>query len=380
MVKVQTKKVVATKKTIKPKSVAQAKQTGLTSFVTLDSVISQSGDISLPEVSAKRFKYNLNFKVQEKILDEINYKSLNISLPEEPQLSVLSFGGGQDSTTILHLLVENKKFRKKYAPNDLVVIMSDTGNEHPSTYQHVDKMMKYAKKNDIEFVLITPEMNYHSDKWQGLKEFYRRTNTVGSKAFRKTCTDNLKLKPIYRYLEDYIHEKYELDEKGRKKAYYEYSEKHGKILMMVGIAKREEKRIADKDDKNIPKWKKQSVQVSYPLVDMNIDRMVAQTYIKSIGQTIPLPSNCMICPYLSKAELVWLEKFYPSEYNEWVKLEKNKIDKYSDIIEPEKNLGVWGKKRLPEVLEEAKRETVNMTDEELFDYKMSHGHCVMSKY
>ena len=228
--------------------------------------------------------------------------------------------------------------------------------------------------------MITPEINYHSDNWQGLKEFYRRTNTVGSKAFRKTCTDNLKLKPIYRYLEDYIHEKYELDEKGRKKAYYEYSEKHGKILMMVGIAKGEEKRIADKDDKNIPKWKKQSVQVSYPLVDMNIDRMVAQTYIKSIGQTIPLPSNCMICPYLSKAELVWLEKFYPSEYNEWVKLEKNKIDKYSDIIEPEKNLGVWGKKRLPEVLEEAKRETVNMTDEELFDYKMSHGHCVMSKY
>ncbi len=469
MVKVQTKKIVATKKAIRPKSVVKGKQTGLTTFIALDSVTTPGKNITLPEASIKVSKYNKQFKVQQKILDEIDFASLKNPLPEKHQLTVLSFGGGQDSTTILHLLVEEPAFRKKYAPNDLLLIMSDTGNEHPSTYQHVDRMMRYAKKNNIEFTLLTPDKAYHSDKWQDLKSFYRRTNTVGSKGgFKKTCTDNLKLQPIYKYLEDYIHEKYDLDKKGGKRAFNEYAEKHGKILMMIGISKGEESRrikytekfyqskglkisieglskekikIKERDEKRKlsknkwllkearpikdpegkfliipvnsdypkdqphepkeltfdgkfpePLWKKNSLTVQYPLIDMGIDRFAAQTYISSIGETIPLPSNCMICPYLSDSELVWLEKFYPEEYKDWVEIEANKIEKYKDDLEPKKNLGVsgavkkdnktgiWAAERLPQVLERAKKKTCDMTDEELFEYKMTHGHCVASQY
>ena len=46
----------------------------------------------------------------------------------------------------------------------------------------------------------------------------------------------------------------------------------------------------------------------------------------------------------------------------------------------DRNLGVWGKKTLPEVLQKAVEKFGHMSPGELDEYKMSHGHCVMSKY
>lgn len=43
-------------------------------------------------------------------------------------------------------------------------------------------------------------------------------------------------------------------------------------------------------------------------------------------------------------------------------------------------MGVWGTKTLPEVLETAISKYGHFSDDELNDYKMSHGHCVKSKY
>ncbi len=321
--------------------------------------------------------YSANFTLNLDIISNINLGSLSKLPLFTSELTVLSFGAGQDTTTILLLLIYNKEFRNKYAPKNLVVIFSDTGNEHPSTYFHIKKMEKVAEENGIEFIVISNDKGFHSENWMDLKSFYKRTNTVGSKAFRKTCTDNLKIKPIYRFLEEYIAKKYDLN-KGRKKAFKEFAEKHGKILMIIGITKGEESRVAKKSDKD-PKWKKLSIEMSYPLIEVGMDRLICQSYIRSLNYIIPMPSNCMICPYLSEIELVWLFKFYPEEYYDWIEFEKAKIDKYS-YLEPEKNLGVWGKKLLPTVLEKALNKYGHLTEEELFDYKMSHGHCVKSKY
>ena len=39
-----------------------------------------------------------------------------------------------------------------------------------------------------------------------------------------------------------------------------------------------------------------------------------------------------------------------------------------------------GEKLLPEIIKEAMLEFGHWTDDQLNDYKMSHGHCVKSKY
>ena len=120
---------------------------------------------------------------------------------QKPEITVLSFGGGQDSTSILYLLIHDPDFRAKYAPGKLIAIFSDTMDEHPQTYSHIEKTKIVCESHSIPFFHIHPDQGHHG--WEGLRQFYRRTNTVGSKCFMKTCTCNLKLVPIYKSEREY---------------------------------------------------------------------------------------------------------------------------------------------------------------------------------
>lgn len=300
------------------------------------------------------------------------------------KLAVLSLGGGQDSTAILYKLMYDADFRETYASEDLLVIMSDTGNEHPETYSHIQFLEILCEEYGIDFIFISSDLGFHTESWQDLVSFYKRTSTCGSKAFMKSCTDNLKIKPIYKCLEDYLGTKYGIDT-GRKKGYYEFAEKFGKIRMMIGFGADESKRQASRD--NDPKWKAEVIEMSYPLIDIGWSRQDCQDYIKSLDFDVPLPSNCMLCPYIREIELIWLERFYPEVYYEWVEIEANKLEKYAEKLEAEgkQNHGVFPCRKgetitLPMVLEKAKAEYGDWNDEQLHEYKMSHGHCVSSKY
>lgn len=293
-----------------------------------------------------------------------------------PQLTVLSFGGGQDSTALLYLYAYDKRFRARYAPNDFLVVMAATGDEHASTDKHVAETIEFCKKNDIEFVHITPDMGYHGASWQDLRSFYKSKNAVGSKAFPKTCTDRLKIQPIYKFLEDWVSNKYGV-EKGRKKAFKEYAKIHGKINMLVGIAAGEEKRVAD-PSKEPAKWKRESINMVYPLVDLTMDRKACQKFIFNVGHTVPTPSNCILCPFISLQELLWLHRFDKESLNDWIEMEAAKIA--ANLHMEKRNVGVWGGiKLLPEMVQVAIKKFGDWSDEKLIDYKFSHGHC-MSKY
>lgn len=302
---------------------------------------------------------------------------------QEPQLTVLSFGGGQDSTTLLYLYAYDAEFRKAYAPNDFLVVMSDTGNEHDETYDHVQKIKNFCQMKEIPFVMITPEMGYHGNNWDTLTDQFEAKNTIGSKAYPKTCTDRLKIKPIYKFLEDWIADKYDLA-RGRKKAFKEFAKVYGKINMMIGIAKGEETRMQQGESGEV--WRDLSINTLYPLVDLGLDRQGCQDKIESYGHSIPMPSNCMFCPWLSEQELIWLDRFQPEKFAYWEELEANKIQ--ANLHKGDSNLGVWGKYNkaedrtftLRDALEKAKEKFGHWDDDRLNEYKMSHGHCVASKY
>lgn len=295
--------------------------------------------------------------------------------PAQP-LTVLSYGCGQDSWTLLCLYVFDAEFRERYAPGRFLVVMAETGDEHPATYRHLEYTKKFCRIHGIEFVHVTPEMGYHSGKWQSLRGFYRATNTIGSKAFPKTCTDKLKLQPIYKFLEAWLGENFGVTV-GRKKGFVQYAAMSGKVRVLIGIAKGEEKRMADPG--NEPQaWKRAAVVTEYPLVDLGLDRAGCQRYIRSVGQPVPYPSNCILCPFMGEVELLWLYRFMREDYEDWVLLERAKLE--TNVHMGDRNLGVWGKKTLPEKLDETLAKFGHMTDAQLEDYKFSHGHCVMSKY
>ena len=296
------------------------------------------------------------------------------------KLTMLSFGGGQDSTAILYKLIYDENFRNKYAPEDLIVVMADTGNEHGETYEHVNKMSRLCQVQKIPFFFLTGDMGYTSPSWsEGLVRFYEQKNAIGSKAFPKTCTDKLKITPIYNWLDEYLHRTYSTIKVGRKAAIKEFAQTHGKIRVLLGIAAKEEKRASANED-SPQKWMRESVDKQYPLIDLGWDRQACQDYIKlELGRVIPLPSNCILCPFMSYQELLYLYRRTPDWYYKWVELEANKV-KANSHVDPKRNLGVWGTKMLPEALKIAEEKHGHMTDAELREYKMSHGHCVTSKY
>lgn len=294
----------------------------------------------------------------------------------EDRVNVLSFGAGQESLAILYLYAFDSEFRRKYAPGKFMVMMSDTGDEHPSTYQTVEATQRFCEEQNIEFHFLTNDKGFHSKSWPSYREFLRRNNAIGSKAYPKSCTDNLKVQVLYRFLEHWCNEQLGTA-KTKKQAIVEYARRNGKIRMILGIAAGEERRMV-KDEDATQKWRRESIETVYPLVELGMDRAACQEYIRSIGKQVPYPSNCMLCPFMSEQELLYLYRHFPDDYKEFVELEAAKLKKHSHLP-PEKNLGVWGKKTLPEVLEEAKAKYGDWSEEQLHEYKMSHGHCVMSK-
>ncbi len=293
-------------------------------------------------------------------------------------LTILSFGGGQDSTAILYKLLYDEAFRAQYAPGRLAVVMADTGDEHPQTYNHVKFVEGLCSKAAVDFFLLTPDMGFHSEAWRDLRSTYRRTSTCGSKAFPKTCTDKLKIQPIYKWLGHYLHKQYGLSARGRyksKTSLYEFRELFGKIKVLLGIAAGEEGRRADPGSGE--KWMHRNIDRVYPLIDCGMDRKACQDYIMELGLPLPIPSNCLLCPFMSEIELLWLERHYPADYQDWVKIEATKLAANTHV---ERNLGVFGTRALPEVLADARKKYAHMTHDEIDEYKMSHGHCVKSKY
>lgn len=302
--------------------------------------------------------------------------AVTLSTPETRPLDVLSFGGGQDSTALLHLTLRNAAFHDRYLRGRPYILMSDTGDEHRETYDHVEEMRTLCAEYKVDFEFVTPDAGYHNPMWRSLTHYYRQKNAIGSKAYPKTCTDRLKLKVLYSRIETRIGELYGI-ETGRKRGLYEYARRFGKLRVMIGIAANEERRVStgEKD----PVYMKKCVEKVYPLIDLGLDRAGCQSLIRAYGQSVPPPSNCRRCPFKSRQELLMMSYDDPEGLDEWIELEENKVAANSHLP-LEKNLGVWGRKRLPQVLEEARQKYAHLTIDELRAHRMSHGHCITSKY
>lgn len=298
------------------------------------------------------------------------------------KLTVLSYGGGQDSHAMQRLLQNNSALRQMYAPHDFISVMSDTGDEHRETYSHIQSVQRHCQQIGHEFYFLTPDMGFHTQAWQSLEGHFRQYNNVMTKRFKKSCTDGLKIQPIYKFLNRYVSRLYGYPESGGKyggkSALVQFAQEHGKIRVLIGFTVDEQDRIAT--DKEISsKWMRLAIERAYPLVWMGWDRHKCQEYIASLGEKVPPPSNCEMCPFMTKIELLWLYRNRRAKFNKWASYERNKLTKFAHL--GKSNVGVFGsQKTLLEVVKEAEKQYGHMTDEEIAAYKFSHGHCVKSRY
>lgn len=317
--------------------------------------------------------------------------------PKGNKLCVLSFGAGQDSTVLLEKYLHDFEFRNEYAPNDFLVVMSDTGDEFDDTYQHVYRTQEKCIKAGVEFVFLTSDMGFHSESWLSLRHFYKTKSTTGSRAFPKTCTDRLKIQPIYRFLEHWLSKRYGV-QCNKKMGFREFAAQHGKIKMMIGISKGEEKRISN-PSKSTKRWYRDSIEPIYPLIELGMDRSACQEYLHSKNMRV-IPSNCKACPFASLEELEYLRRFHLADLMDWCSIEKAKLEKFKHLNKViatdssgksiltkdgkpkfiNKNYGVFGVTPLTVKIHEAKLKFADWSDERVKEYRYSHGHCVTTSY
>jgi hypothetical protein len=281
---------------------------------------------------------------------------------ENIALTVFSFGAGQESTYLLHKLLTDDAYYTKHVQGKLLVVGSDTGDEHPHTYENIERMHKLCYEKGVAFHWLPAGDEFHGETWPSLTDQYKANKAIGSAAYRQTCTDNLKVKVV-----------------DRKGAYHRFYKNHGAIRLILGFAKGEEKRTAN-GNKFDAVWKKKTVIRYYPLIIDGVDRQQCIDYNEA---TLPFkvwPSNCMRCFYQSDHEVLWLFRFYPAKFWEWVRIEKTKMTKYDKADPPVINLGVYGKITLVQKLNKAIKLYGHWTDDQLNEYKYSHGHCIKSRY
>jgi hypothetical protein len=313
---------------------------------------------------------------------------------KERKLTVLSFGAGQDSTALAVLFATDRDFRHRFAGGgDLIAVMSETGNEFPETLEHVDTMRGYFRRHGIPFFYLGTNDGYHTGTWrQGLEGFYDAHDAVGSKAFPKTCSVRLKTDPIGNFMEQLVAREYGVPNPGRKRSLYSFTEAHGRIGMVLGMAKGEEKRCAARaltlfplqEKHNEPLWLRHNYERLYPLVDLGVDRAAAQQIIAGKAPfPVPIPSNCMMCPFASDAEIAYVDRRFPEVTERWSRYEERKLAKNAHQA---RNLGVDGKiakngrtlTLRDDVLPRARAAFKGHTTRELARIRFSHGHSTAS--
>lgn len=313
------------------------------------------------------------------------------------QLTVLSFGGGQDSMALLLLYIHDPSFRARYAPGDFLVVMADTGDEHPHTYALIDKVKLLCAQHEIPFFFLHKSMGFHRASWPDLISPQLRDEGDEYKPTlvqlrTKTCTLQLKLDPIYKFVDQWINDHYGYGLKSHpgggclKQAIKRFHQENGEIHVLIGFAKGEESRrdkslkmearIREADEDTF--WK--AVVREFPLIDRGMGRPECQALIATHGFKV-YPSNCMRCPYMSPEELYWLFLHYPEKYDEWVLIEQRKIERFAGTA---KNHGVFNTKELiPDRLAKVQKKYAHMGRAELLaaldDWKMNHG-CTSGSY
>lgn len=304
--------------------------------------------------------------------------------------SVLSFGGGQDSAALLHLYLNDRNFRSTYAPGHFISVMSATGDEHPHTNAYVQEVSHLCGKHGLEFYHLTPDLGFHVPSWPDLitpqlrevDEAYQPTLVqLGT----KTCTLQLKLGPIYKFLDAYINKRlnygFTVQPSGgcQKQAIRRFGEEHGMIRMLIGFAAGEERRMENslkqeaQHHEGTSFWR--HIKRYFPLIDLGMDRAACQRFLYEASGYVPYPSNCMRCPYMSMEELLWLELHYPEKLAEWAFIEERKLRRFEGT---EKNHGVFNtKKTIKERLTEVRAKYEHLPRPELLkhldNWKMNHG-------
>lgn len=195
-------------------------------------------------------------------------------------ISVLSYGGGVNSSALFFFLIE------KQMPLD-IVIFADTGEEMPATYDAVERMRNECEKRKIEFVVVKSHLGK-------LYDYYFAKHAVPS-IMKRDCTGKFKVAPIRKYLREHF---------GNQE----------KFVMYIGIAFDEWHRMKCSNVKYVTH--------NYPFCDYKISRE-GNIDILRRNSFPATKSGCVGCIYNKKSTWLKMANDQPREFARWEALDKN---------------------------------------------------------
>ena len=210
-----------------------------------------------------------------------------------PMITVLSLGGGVNSTALLLALV-----RRGEHPD--LVLFSDTGGERPSTYAHIDHVEKWCGDQKIEFQRVT---NGGRGQGETLEENCLTRKELPSLAYGfKGCSVKWKRQPMDRFVRDW-------------EPAAEAWSRGEKVMRLIGIDAGERHRAVLDEDKKY--------RYRYPLVEWDMGRDECIEEIKQAGWEVPSKSSCYFCPAMRRSEILKLKDEHPDLLERALEIERN---------------------------------------------------------
>lgn len=256
------------------------------------------------------------------------------------RITTLNCGLGRDSLTMLLLCLEGKLFCDPLGhvtPADIdVVVFSDTGCEWPHTYALLDRVDSLCRQYALEFLVLAkgPADNAEPARdWLDLRtkaatgayhyrpaiiDDFRSRATVASLG-RGDCTDNHKIQPIRRMLNDLSQIRFGLT--NRQYSYRVRKAQADPHVNLIGIAADEATRIPDGDIG--PHY----VTEAYPLVDMGITKDAEVPILTRWGFDDVRKSGCWMCPYQPASWWWALSESEPATYARAVEYERVALER-----------------------------------------------------
>jgi hypothetical protein len=233
--------------------------------------------------------------------------------PKDAAYLTVAYGGGVDSTAILVGLDQlwRETRQQKWVP--VAITFSDTGGEHPHTYEYIlkwlepwlKKAFRGAKNRPTSVTKVCYSTSHTSRGWgtgytletQNLINHSLPSISMGG----HTCSTKYKIDAQHQWMKSAIANG-EIPDPGKKK----------KIIRAIGYDSTEVQRITSKSGTYVSQGEQSSGQKAwYPLVEWGWTRARCMAEAKVAIGRAPAKSSCWFCGAMRPTEILLLAKHYP---------------------------------------------------------------------
>jgi hypothetical protein len=187
-----------------------------------------------------------------------------------------------------------------------LVLMADTGDEHPETYEYIPVMDAFLAKHGMPAVQVVRKRS----KYRSLEHNCLATDSLPSKAYGgSSCSEKWKIEPQRHYCQHW----------GPARRCWKMG---GKVLKVIGYddGDRDRERYAlslkhQERDARYDYW--------FPLREARLDREACKAVIRNAGLPVPPKSSCFYCPAKKYDEVRQMKDRHPDLVERAVWMEVN---------------------------------------------------------